>query len=283
MDTSNLPQADPQVPQTPSLTPQQETREQLYARVYGPGTPVEPAVPAAPPAPVTPAVDPQLAETLSNLQAELAALRAAQAPQQPQTPPAPVEVTPEQKLQWVEKIRQGDFAGAEASMRDSIAAQIKREQLAEIERLRSQSYQDSLQAVQVQMDMREYLNETRRNNPDLVQFERYLNAPVAEAMNAAQAAGKIKTPQDFLREYKTAVTSTLEDFRKLSQAFRAAGKDEALVRERQVLSSQPLTPQQVQSIQAPQPGSQNPSGEGETMQDYFARRRADESRRRGLA
>jgi len=246
---------------TPEV-PVNETPEQRYQRLYAPPSPSTPA-------PVT--LPPEFLTTLTALQQEVQALRQS-APQGSSTStPAP------SNIEWVEKIRSGDFEGAQRAITQSVQAAIQ----PELQRVKQEAYNDATAANAVTTEINRYLQEVRQTNPDIVQFERYLNGPVTERIQLAQAARRINTPADFLREYKAAVADEVVNLRNLGLQFRAAGKDEALTRNSQVLSSTPMTPQQVSNTQVPQNNSQIP--QGESNDDYFARRAADGMRRRGLA
>ncbi len=244
------------------VVPANESPEQTYQRLYGTvqstGTTATSVVATIPT---------ELTETLQALQAEIVSLKAQGSPAIPAA----------SKLEWVEKIRQGDFDGAQASL----VSAVQNGMAPRLESVRQQAYQDALAATQVNQEMERHLTKMRQENPDLIQFERYLQAPVAERVQLAQKAGRIRNPQDFVREYRDAVDGEVANLRNLGLQFRAAGKDEALTRNRQVISSSPLVPQQVQSTNQASQDSQNTS-EGETTDSYFARRKADESRRRGL-
>lgn len=264
-----MPDATPQGESTPLAIPQPlpvETAEQTYQRLYG-----SPAVTTPPVTPTTPVVPTpnlsELNETLASLRAEIAALKPT-----PITPPTPVV----NELEWVEKIRANDFAGAQRAM----AAAVERELAPRLEAVRQEAYQNALNATQINTEMEKHMQSIRQANPDLVAFERYLTAPVTERMNTAQASGKVKTPSDFLREYRSAVDTEVASLRSLGLHFRAAGHDEALTRSREVISASPLVPQQVQSPTQTQSGPLD--GPGETIENYFSRRRADESKRRGM-
>lgn len=235
-----------------------ESPEQRYQRLYGQ------------PPPQTSTLPPEVLSTLQAMTAEIASLK--------QGMQVPVSAVTPSKLEWVEKIRSGDFEGAQASLAQSVQASLA----PRLEEVRQQAYNDALSASQVTNEVNLYLQQIRSANPDIIQFERYLNGPVTERIQLAQQAGRIKAPTDFLREYKAAVDDEVKNLRNLGLQFRAAGKDDALTRQVDVRSSTPITPQQVQSNQQAQTASQN-NPQGESSDDYFTRRRADEARRRGLA
>lgn len=260
----------PQTPPADQAAPPNETPEQKYARLYE--TPAQaPAVPGAqPPDPV--------AAALAAMQNELTQLRQMQQrPQAPTAQPAPAVPAQATQLTWVKKIQEGDFQGAEAALSEAVQASMK----PQLDSVRTQAYQDAMNAAQVNLEVDRYLQTVRTTNPDIVPFERYLEGPVTQRLQLAQQAGKIHNSGDFIREYKAAVDHEVGTLRNLGLTLRGQGKDEALTRSSEVLRSTTLTPQQVQSNQQVPPNSQN-TPQGEDANDYFARRRADESRRKGL-
>lgn len=259
-------QTPPSVPPVVDL----ETPEQKYARLYSqqPGSSQAPPQAVAPPVP-----NDEVVNTLREMRAELAEMRAQrpQPAQVAQTPPTPL--SPENETLWVEKIRQGDFKGAQEviikAVEDRLTPQI-------IERVTSQA----TQATNVQLEIDRHVNKVRAENPDMIQFETYLSAPINAKVEAARAAGKIHNPEDFVREYKSALDSEVATFRNLTQQYRAAGKAEATTRVQDVrVTAFTPAPQQVgDHTSVPT----QPSASGESNQDYFARRAAQGARLRNL-
>ncbi len=266
MDNTNelsTPVGDPQIVSTPVDPPANETPDQKYQRLYGTPTPQ--------------AQDPNAAVlgTLQALRDEISSLKA----QIPASVASPAPSTPvATKLEWVKKIQEGDFDGAQQSLQNSVEIAIQ----PRIEAARQQAYQDALSASQVNLEMDRFLQATRQANPDILPFEKYLHGPVSERLQLAQSAGRVKSTADFLREYKSAVADEVTNIRNLSLTIRGEGKNEALSRTTDVLRSTALNPQQVQSNQTPQ-GATPQNQQGESNDDYFSRRRADEARRRGLS
>lgn len=229
--------------------------ERLYPSVSATGAPVA-------------TLPPEVLAHLQQMQTELTALRT----QQVSSSPKASDAGPE----WIEKIRSGDFAGAEAAM----ARRIEESLQPKLEAVKQQAYNDALNASQVNTEVDRFLTQVRQDNPDIIPFERYLQGPVSERIQIAQQAGRIKSSQDFLREYRAAVDGEVTSLRQRVQTVRASGKDDALTRVVSVQHSTPLTPQQVQSNQTQTTSQQNL--QPESNDEYFAKRRADESRRRGL-
>lgn len=244
--------------------PVNETPEQKYARLYpGQNADTKPDANAA------------IVETLQALRSELAEVRNGIA--RPQVVAAMPEA---QQLEWVDKIQKGDFKGAQESMASFVKAQVLADMQPKLDLTAQQAYQNGLNASQVSVEMDRHLQSVRAANPDLIAFEKYLTAPVTERIQLAQAAKRIQTPADFIREYKTALDAEVANLRNLGQQFRAAGKDEATTRINDVVRSTTLSPQQVQSTQASQTDSQA-NASGESTDDYFTRRAAWSDRAHG--
>jgi hypothetical protein len=263
--------APPETPVTPN--PRQELYakyEQLYGGTPLPPPPVEAQVPEA--APVAPVVPPPAAPpddfrgTLKSLQDEIAALKA-------QLKPVPAPVAPPPPPQsFVDKLREGDFEGAEALLinkaKDAVTAEASQ-----------RAFTEAVEAIRVQNDIESFVARLRAENPDVVPFERYLNAPVQARIESAKQEGKIQTAADFVREYKAAVEAEVSEIRKISQQYRAAGKSEAMVTKREVISATTLQPQLVTQDRTGQPTEP----QAESPQDYLASRLERLQRMKGLA
>lgn len=244
---------------------QTETPEQKYQRLYQ----QEPNTSGS--LQTTPAQQQYPAELLSALQTMQDKIDRLSIPPAVTSPAEPEPTGTE----WVDLIRQGKFKEAE----DSIVKATQRSLKPQLDQVRQQAYQDALTASQVNNAMAEYLRDKRATNQDFAKFEDYLEAPVTRRVELAKQAGRIKTGDDLIREYKSAVDAEETKLRTLGLQFRADGKQEALTRNREVLASSTLQPQQLSITQSPSQDSQTPP---ETNDDYFARRKADEMRRRGL-
>jgi hypothetical protein len=253
-------------PQGAELTPQ-ETPEQKYARLYSQQQSPQQVQQVA-----QPVVDPNAA-----LVAEIAQLKTSFAQQvedlrssipKPPTPPVVVGGDPS----WVELIRQGNFQGAEQAIIERTRATLSQE-------LKSQAYQDALAATDIKLEIHNYTNKVRAENPDIIPLEPYLQAPINTRVEAAKASGRIRSNEDFVREYKLAVDEEVKKLRNITLQYRADGKNDAQTRQQVVIGSQPLTPQatSIRGDGAPQTELQS-----ESPIDYFARRKADEARRHGM-
>ena len=248
---------------------QQETPDQKYERLYGQTNQeikqIREALTSANPS-----------EELKALRAELASLKeTVKPPQQTTVPQTPV--TPK----WVQKIATGEYVDAEGELVNSLKSRLDGDYKKQLEEVRAAAYQDALNATHVNLEIDRHVQKLRLENPELAPFEKYLQAPVAQRVEEAKATGKIKSPTDFIREYTAAIDAEVESLRNLGLVLRGQGKQEAQVRNQQVIASTLLPPNPVQSLQQSQ-GSQQQVSE-ETIDDYFSRRRGDEARRKGMS
>ena len=258
-----IPEPTQTAPQTPQMTvppAQPETVEQKYKRLYE-ATQQTPQVqiPVAPAPELT-----QLLQTVEGLKGELTSLRTAMPQPQVVQQPAP---TP-----WYEMLRQGDFEGAENNLLERIKGKVLQE-------ARQTVSAEANESLRVQLEVNDFLQTLRSQNPELVTMEKYLQAPVAAVIEQAKTDGKIKSTSDFLRIYKEAVNTEFTNMRNVFGQQRAAGQQQAQTRQQEVLSSTPLVPQSVRSVPD---GSTNATPPTETLDDYFTRRKALESLRKGM-
>lgn len=262
----------PQAQPAKTPTPPPETAQQIYERNYGQqqqqATP--PQAPPPPPQVVRAEIPEELTETIRSLAQEVQTIKSKVAP-----PPAPAD--PEE---WVEKIRAGDFKAA----RQSLLNEFKKEFASDIQTKSSEAEQRALQAMQTQMRIDEYVREVRSANPDIAPYERYLKPQVEAAVAADVQSGRIKTVDQYVSAYRKAVDTEVETLRNLRLQERAGGKQEAMTRTKQVLSSTPLAPNQTsnRTTEAEQGEIADVSSEAARM-DYITRRNQALNRSRGLA
>lgn len=250
--------------QTVSQVQQQESAEQKYERLYGQTSQEIKDIKAA-------LTSTNPSEELKALRQELASLKETVKPPQAASP-APA-TTPK----WVQKIATGEYIDAEGALAESVEQRLANK----FNEVRNEAYQQALNATHVNLEIDRHVQRIRVENPELVPFEKYLQAPVAQRVEEAKVAGKVKSPQDFIREYTSAIDAEVENLRNLGLVLRGQGKQEAQTRNQQILASAIVPPNPVQSLQQVQ-GNQMPISE-ESVDSYFAQRRADEARRKGMA
>lgn len=273
----------PPVPQAPpTLTQQTTDRSQIYEKYYGgnpPGPestpPTEPTAQVVPPVDVTPppsvaTLPPEFAEAFSAMQQELVALRTAVRPVAPTEPLAPLATDPS----WVSLLREGKIEEAEAALVAAVAKKVGPDTV-------QQSVTQAREIARAEADIESFVKDIRTTNPDLVPLEKLITIEANETLERLRAEGKIKTTDDTVREYKKAVSASVENARKLYQTLRGSGKQEAMVRSREVLSTSPLAPSAVDTQRTPQGPPQEL--QPESPEAYFEKRRAVDSWRKGLA
>lgn len=271
------------VTQTPQST-QDVNREALYQQYYGtptgdtpasdaPVTPVESAAPAepvdAPVAPIVAQLPPEALQFMQQVTAELADLRSKVAP----TPTVPI-TAPEEV--FVNLLREGKVKEAIDVLAVAVAAKNS-----------SQLTQDTLnqtrEVMRAESEIDRFTTDLRTTNPELVPMERLIAADAQDRMVQARASGRVRTTDDAVREYKTAVTEAVTSARKLYHTLRGDGKSEAQVRQREVLSSRPVSPQQTDTSRPQVTGVDVPEPPVDTTSDYLRKRGEIANWQKGLA
>lgn len=256
------------VESTPTGTPQEQERAAVYnnyAKLYEAPQPVAEATPEPAPTPVEPAVaapdyNSILAnqqQIIENLQAQITSLQ-----------PKPVVDTPDPTAskanmeEWMNIMAAGDYEKAEEFLLEKLGPKLQ-------QRMQPQIVQQSVEATNAERDITSFVSSFEEANSDLMPFKDYVVLGAERRLTIAQNEGKIKSTADFVREYKQAVTDEANTLRKQFQLSRAAGKQEALVTHREVLSATTMEPTGIQQPQTTQkPGSVMPS-----TTDYISQRR----------
>lgn len=294
---------DQQVQQDSFTQSQQDTsRQQLYERYYGSQTPqisqdptssggdaatddnasvvattdttaqVDPVATSTDTAPPAPQFPPEMLQVLQSMQQELQQTRAELATLRQ---PAQQQVDPATEARWVTLLKEGKVAEAESALADSVAARVQ-------EKIQQPVAEQTMARARAGAEIETFVTNLRTQNPDLVPMERYITIEASEALAQLQSAGKIKTPEDAVREYKRVVLEATESARKLAQTLRGAGKQEAQVRNREVISSQTIAPQSVNTNRQ-QTTQQQQQPAVESTDDYFSKRRASINAGRNLS
>jgi hypothetical protein len=265
-------------------TPQQTTRQEVYAKYYGSERQEE--APAPTPTETTAQVDPtpveqepapaqtlpptDVAELIRSLQTEIASLKTSLAPK-PTPAPAPAPATEEVKEDWIELLRAGKQKEAEELFARQVAEKIGPQ-------LAQQSVEETTRRLALEKAINDFNTDLRVQNPDLVPLEDLISVKAQLLLDNATKSGKIQNDADFIREYKAAVQTAAEEGRKIVRLYRGEGKTEALTTKTQVLSATPLTPNPV----APPKEQTEKAPSVETPQDYLAKRLQRSWERRGI-
>lgn len=278
---------DPQVaapaapPPTEPPTPQMAARQELYKKYYGEGEAQPPAgepptgePPAAPP-PAAPDPNQLLMEQIQAMNAQIAALKEQLQPTPP-PPPTPPPTPPDPNMKaykdWIDALIQGDAEGAQRLIREQTEAIVKERERSVVD--------GAVQMVRAEDEIRRFTEEVRAKNADLMPMERQISLAVDARMAEHQTSGTIKDLQSYTETFKQVLTEEVEEARKILQQWRAAGKDDASVLQREVLNSTPMTP----TPPSAPPGTPAPNMRApESGQDYLKRRMAQGMARRGLA
>lgn len=287
-------------PSAPPVTPQQSSRQDIYARYYTSTTPptpggqeptpeptaqVEPTIPVTN-EPVASGVEANAKDTeISELKTRLAQLESAlrQSPAQPkvETPVAPttpaVQIPPADTSeavmeQFLALLHAGDKAGAFKHLKAAMTPEIKVPD-------QQETVNKAVEQFKFETAIDTFLTDLRSKNADLTEDEGYISYQAQQYL-AAVPKERMTTYADMLTEYKAAVTKALDDTRKRVQRYRVAGKEEAMVTRQQVISSSPLTPNPVTSHRdVPKTAAPTP----ESASDYLAKRQAAQWQRKGIS
>lgn len=272
--------------ETPSQQSQQDlNRQALYEQYYGTQTGGDTAVVEQSPitdttaqvvietataAPVTATLPPEVIQLMQSMQAELAALKTQLKPTVPV-----IDTTHELEPSWIPLLREGRIKEAEDAMAEAMAKKVEA-------RLIEQSSSKTREIMRAENKVDQFVNELRIANPELVPMEKMIAADAQQLMNVAYQAGKVKTTDDAVRIYQESVTEAVSSARKLYHTLRGDGKQEAQVRQREVLSSRPISPQQVDTNRQ-QTNQQQQEPPAQTDVEYIQRRRAVADYQKGLA
>jgi hypothetical protein len=213
----------------------------LYAQPVAPASVVPIAEPGAP-VPVVETPVPQFTDTLA-LQATIAQLQAEVAALKPKPVALPVvEVAKAPMESWVELMAQSKYTEAEELLFRHFAPRIQAY-------IQPQLVQQAAASANAEREIQSFITDFERSNTDLLSMRDYVIAGSERRLLAAQNEGKIKSPADFVTEYKAAVTTEANELRVKLQLARGAGRDEALVTRREVLSATTLEPTAIQMPQ----------------------------------
>lgn len=229
----------------------------------------EPEAVAPAPTIETPTPEPTAATTpdpMAAVMAELAYLREQLAPKQPE-PQVQAPVTQED---WLKLLSEGKKSEGERALAEVLGPQIQ-----------EQAVQKALALMQAERAVTEYNNEVRQKHADLLPMEEYIAMGANARIQEAQASGRIKSPADYVTVYKEAITAEIEKARKLTQSLQGAGAQRATTRVSEVVASQTLRPNPVNTQREQTQTPTEP--QVESMSDYFAKRKQQHAVFSGLS
>lgn len=237
-------------------SPQTESREALYAKLYGQEPPAEKPV-ATPPAA---AAEPDYKALFTQLAQEVAGLKQAiTKPPETVEPPKPAE-------DWFALLQAGKRTEAEQTLKDYVAngaaKQIEQSVLVR-----------AVELARTERDIEDFNRSVRAANPDLLDVEDLVSLKAQAKL--APLEPTFKSPKDYSDAYKRVVNEAVEDIRKLLQRTRAAAKNEAMTTRREVLASTTMNPNDIGRREQTADGSQPPQAEPDTSpQSYIEMRKA---------
>jgi len=239
-------------PDQSQLTPQQETREALYTKLYGQGNqPPAAEQPAAPPAQTV-----DYKAQYEALAAQVQELLAKQAAPAPAAPPTPQE-------DWFSLLQSGKRTEAEQVLKDYIAQGAS-------QKIIQETLVQAMELNRMEREIEDFNNSVRATNPDLLDVEDLIALKAEKEFAVLQPT--IKNNKDYVAAYKKAVNKASDDVRTILRRTRAAAKNEAMTVRRDVVASTVMQPNDITNRQE----TGLPQGETETQMqsptDYLAAR-----------
>ncbi len=280
------PAAAPAVPAAPAPPVEAPTAP------AAPAAPAEPAV-AAPAEPVAPAaapVDPR-AEQYSKLYQDGTVPEATPASTEEGiakinarldklAPGAPAPAEGPTKT-FMELLESGDSAAAVKVLRDEIRNDLKAD--FEASKMDSRAITEQATAMaRIERQNEQFVEGIRSQHPELAPFEPFIRDKADKLLTLAHSRGTIKSGEDYVVAYQTAVKAAVEEIQKAVGTVRAAGKDEAMVSKEQVLAASTISPTLVPQGTERAPGDQTPQDPAAATDAYIAMRQKRNDRNHGL-
>ena len=255
-------QAQPDQPQ--SQTPQQETREALYQKLYGQGN--QPPAPEQPVAPPAQTVD--YKAQYEQLAAQVQQLLAKQAE------PAPAPAVPVTREDWFALLQSGKRTEAEGRLIDTVAQGAS-------QKIIQETLVQAMELNRMEREIEDYNNSVRATNPDMLDVEDLISLKAEKEFNALLPT--VKNNKDYVTAYKTAVGKAVDSMRTVLRRQRAAAKNEAMTTRRDVLASTTMAPNDITNRQetGPSPNEQS-ENQLQSPTDYLAARQAAYRRSTGV-
>jgi len=311
-DRSALSPVEPVVP-APEVTPEepayspppsdteqrQQARENIYQKYYGERnppasapeeestplpvtTPVEVKPPEVVPNPVaTPVVTPQ---SDNDIRQELAALKELLLQQQatklaPTTPPPAAPYVPEsapvEERDWIDYYRDGDSEAGIKALAKQIGQQNKEQVTAESQAAMLQT----IEMLEARKNMEMHATRVRDAHPELASMQDVFNAALNHDIETAKNSGLVKTYDELAKFYQERLDSYVLNANKIAQLNRAAGANDASVREQEVISSTVLKPQDISNSGERPTAPTEPPKPGDPIRAYMEMRRKQQARR----
>lgn len=247
-----------------TVAPNLESREAVYAKLYGDQVKPEPA--AAEPIAAAPPAD-DFKAIAANLAAELAAIKASLAAKPTEVPAAvPAEPTKD----WFTLLQEGKRTEAEQALIDLVTN-------SSANKIKQQTLVEGAELARTERAIETFNNQVRAENPDLLDVEDLVSLKAKDYFEQNQS--KIKTHKDYIDTYQSAVNSAVTDIRKILQRTRAVAKNEALTTKREVLATSTMTPNDIRSLSRETP-AEGPTAPDISPDSYMEMRRQNADLRR---
>ncbi len=246
----------PVEPAAPAAAPTDPRAEQ-YSKLYHDGT-----VPETKPA--------STEEGIAKINARLDKL----------TPGAPAPAEGPAKT-FMELLESGESAAAVKVLSDEIRNGLKAD--IEASKLDSRTITEQATAMaRIERQNEQFVEGIRSQHPELAPFEGFIRDKADKLLNLAHSRGTIKSGEDYVVAYQTAVKTAVEEIQKAVGTVRAAGKDEAMVAKEQVLAASTISPTLVPQGTERVPGDQTPQDPQDAASAYIAMRQKQNDRNHSL-
>lgn len=252
----------------PQADPQRQAIQDKYDALYQQAAPPEPTpvVPVETPAPTPASFDPNSfrAEILNAIKEMITPAAPQQAPQ------AAVPVA--QQADWLQLLAEGKKAEGEAALRATLGIADP-----------AQVVEHAVERVRAEQEIQSFTSAIRQDpaNAEILRMEPYIASAVQSRLNAANAAGKINTPTEYVKIYKEALTAEMVSARNLILTIRGEGKQQAAVRQTEVLAAPMLAPSAINQNREPVQPQAELSSE-QVYINYMQARQQNSQRARGL-
>lgn len=250
-------------------------REEVYKQIYGEPKAVEPAAVAEPVKAVEPAAakaaEPASDPTVAELKAQIAQLTEsvrALAPKAAEPEKNPAQAAADAQ-DWLELIKSGKREEADAALARMIADKTSQSIISQ-----------AVEQYRAETDITAFVSDLRTKNPDLADLEDLIVVKAKSKLEAAYAQGKIKSITDHVTQYKAAVNTATEEARVVAQRLRASGKEEATIRQKEVVAASSPAPSAIDASRGVDTSAKQ--AQPESAEDYLAKRAAATRARQGL-
>lgn len=246
-----------------ALTPQQESREDVYRRLYENNAPA--AQPTTSVAQQPTAQEPDYKELFNQLSSQVQQLLAAQAA--PTGSAATVPTIPQED--WFALLQAGKRTEAEKRLEDQMVTGAG-------QKIIQEAISRVTEINRMEREINDFNTQVRAQNADMLDVEELIANKAEKDFAMLQAAGKIQNSKDYVDGYKKVVSGAVDHVRNIMRRTRAAAKNEAMTTRRDVLASTVMTPNDIQRREDQGQGNAQPTEpQVQSPTDYLAARKAN--------